>query len=802
MNNTFMDRVNAIVAKNQPASMPMQAPESYPDQGMGALENVVSGAPRQTEIMGQPHMLAYINPQEENLLQNYRGDAPVMAGPDGVPAYFFHSGWSWSGSKKSSTTTNDKPSGAPAPTTFYNDYSDPDNPVLDTSSAVEDRRRGDGSTSSEYALANDKNFTPAATTDDDKPAATQSQATSSSGNSLTESLANFFTPNDGASYVGGQLVDDNTGARISSGGTTSTGNVISGIANSESNDIQGPMPAGTDFTGSQIGQNNDVADPYDSSGNLTTSYDTSTGKFTETPTVSTPTVSTPTVIAPTVSTPTPTPLPEIINVPAPPSGTDQNTGAQPVYLQPNTAGALPQETALADVQKELNAAISKAQSAAGSNEVSDYWNDEIAQLAAQRDRIRDSGTGSTDSLSDIKADLTLTGNDAGALNFLPKGGNTLGQTIINALTPFGSMEYINGVLVDTDAGDFTSNPSAANNASGYVDPKAGAGSALLDSAYAKIAAGKTSDLTMAEQMALYGQRGGVPNAAETVALQENYKASGARTMTQDMQDEIVSGMVDNGATQAQIDAYKEGSPVGSDANPFYDTYGELGVFGKIGKGVGDLLNYAVTNATYGLINPQKINEAAADEFVRAYESEGSTGGQFDWNDPNYLDISPGALGDANWEKLLEMSSSETGIEPVLQGVVGEDGETVPGVVEVKNTKDGAEIVTGGDDDDDITTITGDDDDDDDDGDGVITVDPAILSNIWKRYYKGSGMEFLPPWMRRWASGEEIDLILTKVTVDGKEYYQTPDGQYIDPTELTGTIEMDVDNTSTETETEE
>ena len=105
MNNTFMDRVNAIVQKNQPVSMPMQAPESYPDQGMGALSNVVSGAPRQTEIMGQPHMLAYINPQEENLLQNYRGDAPVMAGPDGVPAYWFHSGWG-GGSKSSSTKRN------------------------------------------------------------------------------------------------------------------------------------------------------------------------------------------------------------------------------------------------------------------------------------------------------------------------------------------------------------------------------------------------------------------------------------------------------------------------------------------------------------------------------------------------------------------------------------------------------------------------------------------------------------------------------------------------------------------------
>jgi len=740
--NTFMDRVNEIVAKNQPASMPMQAPESYPDQGMGALSNVVSGAPRQTEIMGQPHMLAYINPQEENLLQNYRGDAPVMAGPDGVPAYW-HGGDHWySGAVNAvKDTFKEITSGGKAVTNTYNS---PSNANEEAAKSMLSVGVGNVGGSKTYSHSTDG---------DDRPS------------------------------------DAPTPTVIPTGTTLKTGTVL--------NSGSDPVVFTPNDDGGFTGQNQSTVIDFGSDSDNAAAVDAAVAEAID----YTPTVSTPTYTAPVVSTPTPTPLPEIINVPAPPSGTDQNTGAQPVYLQPNTAGALPQETALADVQQELNAAISKAQSANASNDPNVYWNDEIAQLAAQRDRIRDSGAGSTGSLSDIKADLTLTGNETGAFSFLPEGGNTLGQTIINALTPFGSMEYINGVLVDTDAGDFTSNPSAANNASGYVDPKAGAGSALLDSAYAKIAAGKTSDLTMAEQMALYGQRGGTPNAAETVALQENYNASGARTMTQDMQDEIVSGMVDNGATQAQIDDYKEGSPVGSDANPFYDTYGELGVFGKIGKGLGDLLNYAITNATYGLINPKKINEAAADEWVRAYESEGSTGGQFDWNDPDYLDISPGALGDDNWEKLLEMSSTETGIEPVLQGVVGEDGETVSGVVDVQNTDDGPVIVDEVVDEDDLAGGG-----DDDDSSGVTTVDPAILSQIFKRYYKGSGMEFLPPWMRKWASGEEIDLILTKVEVNGKEYYQTPDGQYIDPAELVGTKEEDINEggteTSTETETEE
>ena len=76
--------------------------------------------------------------------------------------------------------------------------------------------------------------------------------TGGSGNSFSETVANFFTQDDGASYVGGQLVDDKTGQRISSGGTSSAGKVISGSANTESNDMQGPMPAGINFAGSSV----------------------------------------------------------------------------------------------------------------------------------------------------------------------------------------------------------------------------------------------------------------------------------------------------------------------------------------------------------------------------------------------------------------------------------------------------------------------------------------------------------------------------------------------------------------------
>ena len=56
-------------------------------------------------------------------------------------------------------------------------------------------------------------------------------------NTQAEEMANFFTPNDGASYVRGQLVDDATGELIAPGEMTSTGNVIRGTFDNQKNNI-------------------------------------------------------------------------------------------------------------------------------------------------------------------------------------------------------------------------------------------------------------------------------------------------------------------------------------------------------------------------------------------------------------------------------------------------------------------------------------------------------------------------------------------------------------------------------------
>jgi len=68
---------------------PMAEPEGFGVYGQ-SLEGFADGGeavPRETEIMGQPHMLAYINPEEEMMLRQMGGSGDP--GPGGVPSYNF-----------------------------------------------------------------------------------------------------------------------------------------------------------------------------------------------------------------------------------------------------------------------------------------------------------------------------------------------------------------------------------------------------------------------------------------------------------------------------------------------------------------------------------------------------------------------------------------------------------------------------------------------------------------------------------------------------------------------------------------
>jgi len=64
---------------------------------------------------------------------------------------------------------------------------------------------------------------------------------------------------------------------------------------------------------------------------------------------------------------------------------------------------------------------------------------------------------------------------------------------------------------------------------------------------------------------------------------------------------------------------------------------------------------------------------------------------------------------------------------------------------------------------------------------------AAANAIFNRYYKGGSGKGLPEYLRRYSSGKSFDQILAKTTINGKDYYETPDGQYLDAAEVDAII---------------
>ena len=221
-----------------------------------------------------------------------------------------------------------------------------------------------------------------------------------------------------------------------------------------------------------------------------------------------------------------------------------------------------------------------------------------------------------------------------------------------------------------------------------------------------------------------------PNAAETAQLTEVVKRLGSEPMTKEYQDGIVAEMKKNGATATEIADYRKYSPVGSDINPFYDTFTETlndktrTITGKDGTKVTldgkeysfmdkaaaalrNILNFGISSLTYGLVDPAEMDRTKAEKYMEALQETGT----YAYGSEDDLDISPGAEGDANFEKLEEltgnynytgtenpdgtMSYSGTGVGAgsTLQGVFDAEGNVVEGFNEYRNTPDGAVAVS-------------------------------------------------------------------------------------------------------------
>ena len=296
MNNSFIDRVNAIVQQNQTTD------PVYPDTGIGALENVANNVPRQTVIADQPHMLAYINPQEEQMLRDMGGAG--LPGPDGIPSYFFFGGSTGFGSFGDSvrdtasnigssirdTASNVYDTVSTAATNVFGDQgyietaadkiydfdgdSTPDTtvygagPVEQVTSTplppitYKDKNGVEHPTQAAADAANaviDAAQEPVETNnsvvaqdlgqvyDQYGNRIDTAGALPSTSNSLRETIANIITPFDGAKYIDGVLTNTTTGEDMTGGGTA-TGlfgeNTVYGVSDDPTNNPEADTDMG------------------------------------------------------------------------------------------------------------------------------------------------------------------------------------------------------------------------------------------------------------------------------------------------------------------------------------------------------------------------------------------------------------------------------------------------------------------------------------------------------------------------------------------------------------------------------
>ena len=235
-----------------------------------------------------------------------------------------------------------------------------------------------------------------------------------------------------------------------------------------------------------------------------------------------------------------------------------------------------------------------------------------------------------------------------------------------------------------------------------INPEKFSTQSLLDSAYEKANSGRTSELTTAEQAVLFGQRGQQLNPAEMTQLAQVYQNTGKIPMTKEFQDSIIKSMRDpesisetiggkrntRGATDAEIEAYKKANPIGQDINPNWKPFEELEGWEKAGRAIENSITFLIKNATSGIIDFDKMNKNFSDKYLSAYQDPGQTGGQFLYGSETNDDIT----NDENFDRLVELSGTERGAEPILEGVMGSDGELVRGYDRYKNTIDGVEKV--------------------------------------------------------------------------------------------------------------
>ena len=213
-----------------------------------------------------------------------------------------------------------------------------------------------------------------------------------------------------------------------------------------------------------------------------------------------------------------------------------------------------------------------------------------------------------------------------------------------------------------------------------------------------------TNLTAAEQGALYGQYGQQPNAAEYAQMTEVMKRMRNVPRTSEFQSSVADqlragttrrgGIIDADAAAKSAQNYIANNPVGENVNPFFTPFSELdGFFPKLERGIENAGIFAIKGLTGGIIDPVKIDKNIAEKYMKALQETGT----YDYDDPNYLDISDSKQGDANFDKILEMSGrgpEDYEATNILRGVKDAEGNTVAGFNQYQNTITGYDPKTG------------------------------------------------------------------------------------------------------------
>lgn len=180
--------------------------------GFGHMHGFADGGevPRSTTIAGQPHYLAYINPEEGDLLKGLGGaEAP---GPGGIPSYWFHSGWG-GGSSSSSSSSSSNDDNKSSSGGLLNDLAmgfglkEKDQSYVDRTAATIERNQGSSAASNYASGMTDKGFddnynAPAATTTTVDTSPSTTVTTTPTSYVDTSSLAGISAAS-GVDYTGG-----------------------------------------------------------------------------------------------------------------------------------------------------------------------------------------------------------------------------------------------------------------------------------------------------------------------------------------------------------------------------------------------------------------------------------------------------------------------------------------------------------------------------------------------------------------------------------------------------------------------